>query len=324
MAYLKEEVNVLDNEEFLELHNKKIKKTVVFREHEKLNKYYTKEHTANLCYEKLCFILKNLNLDPEKMLFIEPSAGSGVFLDFIKYNKIGFDIEPNDKVRQIIKSDFLNDDIAYYLKAFSFAQNKNNTVCLGNPPFGIKSQLAMEFVNRSFDFSNTVAFILPVQFRKWSAQAHIDKNAQLILDMDLNEDIFQIMGKTYNLRCCFQVWTKISNPMYPNLRILTKPLKKHPDFEMYQYNRTEHTKKYFDYHWDFAVPRQGYQNYEMKFYHKEECNEKYQWIFFKAKNEYILNKLKMIDFVKLSKKNIGIPGFGKADVIEEYLDVVNK
>lgn len=324
MAYLKEEVNVLDSEEFLELHNKRIKKTVVFKEHEKLNKYYTKEYTASICYEQLCIVLKNLNLSIEKMLFIEPSAGSGVFLDLIPYDKIGFDIEPNDEIRQIIKADFLHDNINQYLDSFAFIQNKNKTICLGNPPFGIKSQLAIEFVNRCFYFADTVAFILPVQFRKWSAQAHIDNKAQLILDMDLNEDIFQIMGKTYHLRCCFQIWTKISNSMYPNLRILTRPLKKHPDFEMYQYNRTEHTKKYFDYHWDFAVPRQGYQNYEMKRYHKDDCDEKHQWIFFKAKNEEILNQLKMLDFVKLSKKNIGIPGFGKADVIEEYLEAVNQ
>lgn len=46
---------------------------------------------------------------------------------------------------------------------------------------------------------------------------------------------------------------------------------------------------------------------------------KQQWIFFKAKNKEILEKLKQLDFTKLSKKNIGIPGFGKADVVQEFL-----
>lgn len=321
MCHLQKEVNNLSPENSLELQVKKMKKCVAFKEHEKLNKYYTQRHTAFHCYQTLLSILENFHFDLNKTLFIEPSAGAGVFLDIIKYPKVGFDIDPSDKIRQIIKADFLNDDINLFLKNFSFHQSKNETVCIGNPPFGNKSQLAMEFVNRSFQFSNTIAFILPIQFRKWSVQAHIDKKAQLIFDIDLPENVFEIMNKPYNLRCCFQIWTKIANPLYPNLRMPSKPLKRHPDFEMYQYNRTEHTKKYFDYTWDFAVPRQGYQNYEIKIYNKEECNEKYQWVFFKAKNEDILEKLKNIDFVKLSKKNIGIPGFGKADVIEEYLSL---
>lgn len=87
---------------------------------------------------------------------------------------------------------------------------------------------------------------------------------------------------------------------------------------MYQYNRTEQTKKFFDYEWDFAVPRQGYLDYSIKALSKSECDMKQQWIFFKAKNKETLDKLKKLDFVKLSRKNIGIPGFGKADVVQEF------
>ena len=93
----------------------------------------------------------------------------------------------------------------------------------------------------------------------------------------------------------------------------------HPDFDMYQYNRTEQAKKFFDYEWDFAVPRQGYLDYATKEFSKNDCDMKQQWIFFKAKNMKTLERLKKLDFDKLSKKNIGIPGFGKADVVQEYL-----
>ena len=48
---------------------------------------------------------------------------------------------------------------------------------------------------------------------------------------------------------------------------------------------------------------------------------KKQWIFFKAKDKETLEKLKSIDFEKLSKKNIGIPGFGKADVVQEFISI---
>lgn len=278
-----------------------------------LDKYYTKSEIALNCYNKMLELLGNT----KKILFIEPSAGSGVFLSHIKEAKLGFDIAPTN--RDIIKNDFLNDNI---IEKIGIKYLNYNKVFIGNPPFGNKSSLAIEFVNKALSYSNIVGFIVPIQFRKWSVQSKINKNAQLILDMNLVENAFEFMGKDYKVRCCFQIWVLDSfKHENKNLRLMTRPEISHPDFKMYQYNRTEIAEKYFDYDWDFAVPRQGYLDYSYKAYSKLECNKKQQWIFFKANDKKTLENLLVLDFTKLSKNNTGVPGFGKADVVKEYIKI---
>jgi len=222
-------------------------------------------------------------------------------------NRVSFDLSP--ELSEIIQLDFLKDDIKPHLPT--------NPIFLGNPPFGKKSKLAIAFVNKCLDYSDCVGFIVPIQFRKWSVQSKINKEAKLILDLDLEENAFELNGKDYGVRCCFQVWCLDSFSKNKNLRERT-PIVEHSDFKMYQYNRTSQALKYFDYDWDFAVIRQGYHDYTKKAFSKEECDKKQQWIFFKAKNKRVLGRLLNLNFVKLSKLNTSIPGFGKADVIKEY------
>lgn len=298
----------------------KDEKLAFLKANEKLDKYYTKQSVANECYLAIKQLLTCAGQEEKNLLFIEPSAGSGVFLNVIQEQKLGFDIAPTKESDHVIqRNDFINDSLLRFLDAEQLAKQ---LVFIGNPPFGKKSKLAIDFVNKSLGYSNIVGFIVPLQFRKWSVQSKININARLILDIDLQENAFEFMGKDYKVRCCFQVWILDSfSTSFDNLRIGVRPSTRHPDFEMYQYNRTEQAKKFFDYDWDFAVPRQGYLDYTFKAYSKEECDMKQQWIFFKAKNKEILEKLKQLDFTKLSKKNIGIPGFGKADVILEFLKI---
>lgn len=298
-------------------------KKSLLEKNSQLDKYYTKKDIAFKCYNLINDIIKN-KICLNDVLYIEPSAGSGVFLDVMEdhEHRLGFDIEPTENNHKIQYNDFIKDDL---FKLLTEDEKNKNIIFIGNPPFGKKAKLAIDFVNKSLNYSNIVGFIVPIQFRKWSVQSKINKNAQLILDVDLEEKAFEFMGKDYKVRCCFQVWVlDLKEYNFKDLRLNTKPETKHPDFEMYQYNRTEQAKKFFNYNWDFAVYRQGYQDYNFKAFKKEDCNEKQQWIFFKAKDQDTLNKLLNLDFVKLSKKNIGIPGFGKADVIQEFLQMYKK
>jgi len=279
-----------------------------------LDKYYTKEITALLCYEKLKQYILSQNLTLSSVIFIEPSAGNGRFLDVINEAKIGYDIAPEHP--EVIKRNFLTHKIMSNAAKEILLACKKQFITIGNPPFGTKASLAIQFINKSLTLGNIVGFIVPIQFRKWSAQSKINPEANLVIDIDLPENSFTLLDKDYNLRCCFQIWSLL--PTQTNLRITEKPKTEHSDFKLYQYNRTTEAEKFFDYDWDFAVPRQGYLDYTFKAYSKEQCDKKQQWIFFKAKDILILEKLKALDFVKLSLKNSGIPGFGKADVVEEY------
>lgn len=277
---------------------------------EALDKYYTKSEIAKQCFEQLKTYLNTRN-DLNSIVLVEPSAGNGRFYDVMTGNKVGLDIAPERA--DIIKSDFLSGTINEYCHK----SKQHDFIFLGNPPFGKKSKLAIDFVNTSLDCGKVVGFIVPIQFRKWSVQSKIQPAAKLVLDITLPEASFTLLDKDYKLRCCFQIWA-LEDTTSNDLRMPQKPTTKHQDFVMYQYNRTEEAKKYFDYSWDFAVPRQGYLDYTYKAYSKYECNEKQQWIFFKANTQEALAKLHNLDFVKLSHKNTGLPGFGMADVIEEY------
>lgn len=276
-----------------------------------LDKYYTKDHIAEICVEAM---IRKFPFDLKEYLFIEPSAGSGAFIDAASAKGLsikGFDLLPTRD--DIIKNDFLSGNIEDYL---SKDERSKKRITIGNPPFGSKSGLAIKFVNRSLEQSDFVGFIIPNQFEKWSVQSKINPNAKLIANIVLPEDSFILLDKTIKLRCVFQIWTLKESD--EDLRIKAKPDIKHPDFLLYQYNRTEEAEKFFDYDWDFAVPRQGYNDYTFKAYSKEECDMKKQWIFFKALNQEALEILMSIDFESLSKNNLGTPGFGKADVVKAY------
>ena len=104
----------------------------------------------------------------------------------------------------------------------------------------------------------------------------------------------------------------------PNLRLVQPPTINHNDFEMWQYNNTKEALKVFKNKFDFAVPRQGYNDYKRRETSPDDCEKTKQWILFKARDRNTLNRLKGIDFTELSQNNTITPGFGKADVVKEY------
>lgn len=286
-----------------------------------LDQFYTKLEVAKKCYNLVTTTLQTIRIQ-----FIEPSAGTGSFFyllpnKYIQYKgikyktRLGFDIDPKGK--QIEKKDFLTS---------SLDKNKllpsNRIIIIGNPPFGNRSKLAILFFNRAAEYSDTIAYIVPLQFRKWSVHSKLNKGFKLIKEMLLDENSFTFDNKEYGVRCVFQIWTRL-NTDHEDLRIVARPRTQHEDFEMWQYNNTPTALKYFDYSWDFAVVRQGYYDYTKLIAHKSNLDIKKQWIFFKAKNDEILQRLKTINFNKLSKNNTTIPGFGKADVVKEYNKLYN-
>lgn len=279
----------------------------------RLDKFYTKPTIAKKCYEFM--LLKLLRLNVKNPLFIEPSAGSGNFFNLLDSKKrIGIDIEPKGK--NIRKQDFL--------KWQCDSKEKNNIVVIGNPPFGKRSKLAIEFFNKSAEFAHTIGFIVPVQFRKYSVHSKLNNSFKLIAEKFIPNDSFITEdGDDFNVNCVFQIWTK-KDTTIRNKRLLSSPPIKHPDFEIYQYNNTKEALKVFQYNFDFAVPRQGYEDYTRKEFNVQHLEKNKQWALFKAFDEETKKNLLKLDFAKLAKKNTVVPGFGKADVVEEYMKTYEK
>lgn len=276
-----------------------------------LDKFYTNPKVAKLVWNDFKKILTKKNL--LDCIVVEPSAGDGKLLDVVKIDKIGFDLVPEKD--GIIQNDFLTGDISHYLT--------KEAVFFGNPPFGKKSKLAIEFVNIAFKYTKYVGFIIPIQFKKYSVQSKINKDAKLIFERVLPANAFLLGDKEYKVRCVFQVWTTDDSEI--DLRE-SKPVFTHKDFQMYQFNCTELAEKYFDYDWDFCVLRQGYGDFNEKHYKDEahDLSRKKQWIFFKANNKRVLARLNKINFNKLSELNTSTKGFGKYDVIKEYVRLYEK
>ncbi|TWO30303.1 hypothetical protein XK09_03010 [Campylobacter lanienae] len=271
-----------------------------------LDQFYTKQEVAL----KLCEIVKRkLNLN--EYTFLEPSAGFGSFVNALRKifqeTKIeAIDLDP--KSCDIKQQDF-----------FSYTPKEQKIITIGNPPFGKRANLAVKFFNHASEFSDYIAFIVPLQFEKWSVQKNLNKDFKLIFSQILEPNSFIFNGKDCSIRCCFQIWTRCDSDV--DLRLKKAPPTTHKSFEMWQYNNTIGARKYFDkqrYKWDFAVVRQGFYDYNHIILQENELNPKIQYIFFKAYDDKTIVNLKSLDFESLSRKNTTIPGFGKADVVAEY------
>lgn len=257
--------------------------------------YFTKPDIAVQCIKTLD------NLIGVDHTYLEPSAGDGSFVrPLLDRSVLAVDIFPQADFIQ--KQDFLLSEL-------------NADVVIGNPPFGKRAKLAVDFINRAASFASYIAFILPVQFRKFGTQKLLHPSLSLIHDELLPADSFLFEGKSYSVRCCFQVWT--TRPSSIDMRLKAPLPIAHPDFQMWLYNNVPAAVSVFDNDFDFAVPRQGYQDYSLRAC-LDECVLSKQWLLFKASNPVVLQRLLDLDFEKLSQLNTSTPGFGKADVVAEY------
>ncbi len=226
-----------------------------------LDAFYTHPKIARFCLDLLKDLInQNLGLGLNAFHFLEPSAGSGSFVGALKglgiADCLALDIAP--KAQGIQKKDYLLELIEF---------NKKRII-IGNPPFGHRGKLALDFLNKSLNEAPIVAFILPNLFKRYSIQKHIDKRAKLVLNADLEKNAFIFNERPYDVKCVFQIY------MHKNIalnlkdeRIIAPPKIRHNDFITYIHNNTPHTLKYFNkekYQWDFAVVRQGFYDYNEK------------------------------------------------------------
>ena len=186
-------VKPIKNEIFINNSKNIITKMDISKQNENgLDQFYTNKDIALKCYNKLNEII-NVN---EYDIHLEPSAGSGSFFNIMDNNKkIGLDIEPKEK--DIMKMNFFDykpeEDKKYLL--------------LGNPPFGKVSSLAVKFFNKSAEFADCIAFIIPRTFKRVSIQNKLDLHFHLVYNEDIPITPCCFTPKM-TAKCCFQIWIK--------------------------------------------------------------------------------------------------------------------
>lgn len=284
-----------------------------------LDQFFTKDELSRECLEKFADKLEALGYDAAELNFVEPSAGGGSFVRAAEAVFPGRPVAKGDlapKAEDIHQLDFLNDDYAPLLEG-----ERNDRVVIGNPPFGYKARLAKDFINRAFEFSDTVVFVIPVQFQKYWTQKDIDPEAKLVHDETLPYDAFTVNGADYGVQCCFQVWTKRDSSL-PDLRKRVKPPQTHPDFDTWIVSSKPESKRHLtEADWDYAVVTQGFKgNFEViPRTEAHRLSPKRQYMLMKAKTPEAAQRLSTMDYEALANKNTTrVKGFGKADLIEAY------
>lgn len=172
------------------------------------DKYYTTPTLAKYIVEKTKEIIGEENITQ----YVEPSAGSGVFLDFFDREFLAFDIEPEGK--NIVEQDWLTVDLDY----------KKGRCVIGNPPFGTRNTLSVKFYKKAIQICDYIAFILPI--------SQYNNNEQMYeFDLVYSEDLGFRFYTDRNIHCCFNVYKRNSNG-------LNKPNEwKLKDVEVLEYRR---------------------------------------------------------------------------------------
>lgn len=284
-----------------------------------LDQFFTKDGLSEECLQDFSTIVEELGYDREKIHFVEPSAGGGSFVRaaakvFPQRPVAQGDIQPKtDEVEQL---DFLKDDLTPLLKG-----ERKHRVVIGNPPFGYKGKLAADFINRGLEISDTVVFVIPVQFSKWSAQKELTPDAKLVMDKELPFDAFEVNGSSYGVRCVFQVWTKRDTPLENKRRTAPPPIV-HEDFDSWVVSSKPESKRHIkEADWDYAVVCQGFKG-DFEVIPREEAHRlspKKHYMLMKPKTAAARDRLLSLDYSKLASRNTTkVMGFGKGDLVEAY------
>ena len=163
----------------------------------KNDQFYTTQDVANKCVD---IVLEYVRLK-DISVWIEPAAGTGSFVKAVKKqsNKkiYKIDIDKNSDAKHM---DFLLWELPRKVNGL--------VVCIGNPPFGKNSSLAVKFINHAAQFSDVIAFILPLTFSKPTYINKLDTSLHLVHFEKLPKDSFEYKGKTKNVSCGLYIFVK--------------------------------------------------------------------------------------------------------------------
>lgn len=190
-----------------------------------LDKYYT---PSSVVKAVLKVVEKEIMPLEKFSRIIEPSAGNGAFLKLLPKTAAGYDIAP--EYDGIIQGDYLKQNIPYM----------KDSIVIGNPPFGRSGMLAKEFIKKSMEHSDYVAFVIPADnYNSRSSIAGVKLYKSFMLP--------KIKYSGVPLNCCFNIYCKGEE--------ITKKIK---GVDIYEFARTKNTtaeeeQEYMDKSCDYRI-----------------------------------------------------------------------
>ena len=163
------------------------------------DQFFTPTDVAQKCWETF---QREIQLPIQDYTFIEPSAGDGSFLTVLPHGSIGLDIEPRSSAVQT--QDYLT---------WKPSDTSRKYIVFGNPPFGLRGHLALNFINHSHPFADYVCFILPQSFEsdgKGSPRKRV-KGYNLIYSERLSAMFYSPEKHQVRVNGVFQIWSKHSS-----------------------------------------------------------------------------------------------------------------
>jgi hypothetical protein len=172
------------------------------------DQFFTPDHVVRRCWTVFNEVSQ---INPDEYTFIEPSAGDGAFLKVLPLQgTIAMDVEPrNDR---IIRQDYLT-----WSPQPTDTHNKNRYIVFGNPPFGLRGHVALNFINHSHGFADYVCFVLPQLFEsdgKGSPRKRV-RGYNLIYSEKVSAPFYTPENTNVDVNGVFQIWSKhTSDPKY--------------------------------------------------------------------------------------------------------------
>ena len=256
-----------------------------------LDQFYTSRTASKNCFD---FLARNVSLT-DTDTFLEPSAGDGAFFELMPAGRrLGVDLEP--KHPEVVHQNFLTEFVPHRVAG--------RWISAGNPPFGRNASLAVKFFNKAAEFSEVVAFVIPLTFRKQSLQKRLDPNFILVAELELPLQSFVFEGKPKAVPCCFQVWQRST----VQRKVLDLPLT-HADFDFCMPEEA-----------DFAIRRVGGLAGKILRDFKGYSPKTNYFVRSKIDVEVLLARLADIDWTDTKGNVAGNPSISKRELVGKYTE----
>ena len=250
-----------------------------------LDQFYTRPDVAARLVAELVHEV------PAPALWLEPSAGSGAFLNVLPEPRLGLDIDPAGP--GIVQADFLT---------WTPPDGTGPIWVVGNPPFGRASRLAMRFFNHAAAFADGIAFIVPRTFEKPFIQNRLNLYFHLVREEVLPLDTFVFRGAPKSVPCVFQVWQRFTTP-----RSIIQGARVHEDFN---FGKREGA--------DLCFQRVGVRAGKTSEQIGQQADESHYFLHDRTPDRRVRRILDSIDWTPIKHRTAGNPSIGKADLVAAY------